>query len=503
MIEILPIKLLTEEDIPFYGSLNVLLGTLSRANFSVGHGIVITPPYLKLKTTLEHYKLDSKEFIEQVLTLVKKEIDATPIPQILITETKKEKHFFVKGQLIKSVKALWLVLLNNWLEQIKSRVWNKGFYPGATENLDAQSVIFVKKVKSFGIAFFDFLQDDVVVTAKSGNLKPDDLKKVTDLVKLANKKLCIPREYEWIMDGQIKLTKVLPYTPLPIFHSEYLSSKGLVREASKKDFVKRSAVKVLCDISSAAAPSSNGIDGLFLVSEKIFDLGKLRESFENLILRIMESAGNFPYSPILFKLADKSEGMGKIRGTLRLLHQNSLFNPLVEVLDFARHKKGLNNIHIVVPFLRSVKEFLQIKKELAVKKLARKPSLQIWMEIAVPENILNLEQYLSAGLDGVVLNLDELIAYLNGFDTAEENLSFYKNEVEGLIKFISNALTLLHQAKIPFITYGSLAFNPKMLEFLVEKGVYGIVAENYEAHSAHDLFYQTEKRVILKKFQPK
>jgi hypothetical protein len=64
---------------------------------------------------------------------------------------------------------------------------------------------------------------------------------------------------------------------------------------------------------------------------------------------------------------------------------------------------------------------MQLKRELAVKKLVRKNSLQLWMEVAVPENIVNIEDYLLAGIDGVVLNIDELAAHLNGYDHTEQD----------------------------------------------------------------------------------
>lgn len=100
---------------------------------------------------------------------------------------------------------------------------------------------------------------------------------------------------------------------------------------------------------------------------------------------------------------------------------------------------------------------------------------------------------------GVVLNLDELIAHLNGFDPNESELSFYNMQVEGLLKFLEDGVKLLHKSKIPFITTSSLCFNPKVPEFLVEKGVYGLVVAKYEAHSAHDLLQQMEKRIIFRK----
>ncbi len=495
MIDILPIRLLTDEDAVLFGSQNVALGKLSRAGLLVASGIVVSPPNLKLKTTLEHFDFGSKEVFEQSLTLVKKEVNKTPIPDKLTSELGKHKHFFVNGQQVKSARDLWLVLLNNWTEQIKAKLWNKGFYLGITDDLEPQVVIFPDKLEAFGRGYFDPIQDDVVVNTKFGKPQPQSLKKIVDLVFTANKKLFIPHEYEWILEkGGIKLTKVLPYTtPIAPTFTSVIPVLQDVTPAKK-----RSAVKVFFDLSSGLTIEKD-IEGIYIASEKIFDLNKPRDSFENLVFRIVESAVTFPNQPVLVKLADKSEGMGKVRGTLRLLHQRSLLIPLLDALDFARHKKGLTNVHIVIPFVRTAQESLQIKRELAIKKLMRKNSLKIFLEVAVPENIINLEDYLTGGLDGVVLNLDELSAYLNGFDPSCEDLLFYKNEVEGLVKFLADAVKLLHKSNIPFIAYGSLALYPKVLEFLVEKGVYGVVVERYEAHSAHDLLYQTERRIILRR----
>lgn len=505
MIEVLPIKVLTQEDTLIFGSLNVALGKLSRAGLPVASGIVVTPPNLKLKTILEHHDFGSREVFEQNLTLVKKEINAIAVPEILKKEAGKHNHFLVNQKLIKSTKDLWLLLLSIWIDQIKVRLWKDGFYKGITEGLEPQIVIFVKKVEALGNAYFDPIQDDTVINVKQGKLHPNDLRKLDQVVKEANKKLFIPHEYEWIVDDGIKLTGIKPFTQSHIYpdvsiqHTQYVPLRGNgVYKEEKVDKVK-SAVKVFLDLSTGLVVERE-VDGVYIASEKIFDLNKPRDSFEDLVFKLVESATTFPDLPVLFKLADKSEGMGKVRGTLRLLHQKSLFDPMVDALDFIRHKRGLTNVHIVIPFVRGVNEFLQIKRELAVKKLSRKNSLELWMEVAVPENIINLEDYLVAGLDGVILNLDELVSFMNGFDNTQEEMTFYKKEVNGLLKFLEDSLKLLHKSKIPFIAAGTLSLYPQVLEFLVEKGVYGIVAERYEAPSAKDLLHQTEKRVILKRY---
>ncbi len=494
-MDVLPIRVLQDEDGVIFGKEGVTLGKLLRLGLPICPGLVVCAPNLRLKTVLEHHNFSSIEVFEQSLTLVRKEISQMPIPEILEKELGKHKKFLFKRRLFKTKKELHLSLLHSFLEQIKSRIWQQGFYPGITEGLDPKIVNFVGQITAAGEAYYDSLQDDVVISVFAGKIHPNDAKKLFEAVKLANKKLLLPNVYEWIVERGVKIVGLKPFTPT----LEHIMEDDIDQQKKELDpSVVRSAIKVFLDLSDGFTIEKN-VDGIFISSEKIFDLNKPRESFEDLSLRLVESAASFPNSPVLFKLADKSEGMGKVRGSLRLLHQKSLLDPLIEAVQFGRNKKGFKNIHVVIPFVRSVEEVLQIKRELAVKKLIRKSSLEIWLEIAIPENIVNLEDYLELGVDGIVLNLDELIAYLNGFDHLEPELMFYKNEVSGLLKFLEDSLKILHKSKVPFIATGSLNLYPEVLEFLVEKGVYGMVVQKYEAHSIKDLLHQAERKVILKR----
>ncbi len=448
MIEILPIKHLTNFDVPIFGKLNVLLAGLQRSGFPVANGFVVTAPRLHLKTTLEYFDFGHREVFEQSLSLVKREIEKTFVPEILIKESGKHNKFLLNKKVIKGVKNLWRGLLLNWIDQIKQRLWKNGFYQGITEGLDPQIIIFIK-----------------------GSLdkpKPIDLRRISELEQLANKKLFITHKYEWIINNGVKLVQVLPYTP--VFPDPVLLRSDLAN--SRSDLVKiKSVIKVFLDLSIGLVIQQD-IDGIYIQSEKIKD-------WEELVHKIVESAITFPDKPILVKL---------LRSTL---------GPVTDAIDFARLKKGLLNTHIVTPLVRAPHELIQIKRDLAVKKLMRKNSLQIWMEAATPENIINLEEYLLQGVDGVVLNLDELIAHLNGFDHTNEELGFYKKQVSGLLKFLENGIKLLHKEKVSFIAQGSIVLEKEVLDFLVEKGVYGVVMERYEAPSVRDLLHQVEKKHIL------
>lgn len=509
MVEVLPIKSLSDEDSPIFGSLNVTLGKLSRAGLPVAKGIVVTAPNLKLKTILEHYDFGDREVFNQSLNLFKKEIGSLPIPESLVKDAGKHKLFFVSGQILKGVKELWLCLLNIWLEEIKQRLWKDGFTYGIAEGLEPQVVIFPEKIDAFGEAFFDPLSEDVVIEIKKGDVAPVNLKKLDELVKAVNQKLLIPHKYEWVIDHQLKIAKVILYTP-PYMSSYSMPGMGIgykgIRMSTTntgssielRSRIVNTATKVFVYLSGQN-DSQREVDGGYFLSEKVINLDDLAESYENLLLSLVNSVNILPDKPILLKLPDIPESNGGIRGAIRLLHQPNLFEILAKAVIFLRHKRAIDSFHLVIPYVRTTQEFLQIKRELAVRKISRKNSLQFWMEIAVPENILNLEDYLSIGLDGVALNLDELAAHLNGFDSMQEEVIFYKNEVKSLLKFLTEPVKILHKSKVPVIATGLVSINSEVLEFLVEKGVSGLVVEGYEAESIRNLLYRTEKRVILKR----
>lgn len=492
MVEILPIKHLREEDGAIFGSLNVNLAKLGRVGLPVGKGIVVSAPTLKLKTTLEHFDFGSKEVFEQTLALVKKELAKIPLPEILEKETRGQKSFWIAGIQLKSLKELWFYLLEAWIDQIKVRLWKEGFYLGVTENLDPAVIIFSGAVAAAGWAYEDGANDDVVINSESGELNPADKKMIHDLIILGNKKLFLPYEYQWIKTKNIELVGLKPFTPQDSV-AEIPPPTTLVGSVKPIE----TAVKIFQDISLSLPGES--FDGLYISSEKIYDLNKPHESFDNLTIKLVTAASDYPEIPIIFKLADKSEGMGKVRGSLRLLHQQNLLDPLIEILLFARHKKNLTNVQLLIPFVRTKDELIKIKQELNSKKITRTHSLQFWLELSVPENIINLEDYLNQGVDGVVINLDELISHLSGFDPGEPELTFYRNDVSGLLKFLEDTFRMLHKLKIPSLAVGSLSLYPEVLNFLVEKGIYGLVVEKYEMHSIKELLHHTEKRLILRR----
>lgn len=494
MVETILLKYLREEDSPIFGGQNITLAKLLRAGLPVADGLVITPPHLVLQTVLKRADFASKEVIEQRLVLIKKELEKIKLPEKLLKDLSKYKKFYLEGQILSDPKMVWKKMLELWIYQLKSLLWRDGFNEGLTNSLNPVTVFFIEPESEI-ISYFD--PEGKEVNLEGFSAEPTVLKEIDQQTIKANRRLILPHNYKWaVKGGQFWLIGVVPYTPKasPIW-PEKLSAVNLNEPVKKTEVY--SAVKVIYDLSTQGMVIDRAVDGVYLDSSLILNPYQIRQSYDEMVFKLIESAITFEQSPIYFKLADVKEKNSSVRGALRLIHQKGLLEPLLETVLFARNKKNCKNVHVVLPYLRSCLELEQLKREMAVKKLVRKSSFEVWIEVALPENIINLEEYLQSGIDGVVLNLDELISALLGFELDHEEVSFYKKEVKALIRFLEVPLKLLHKSRVKFIALGSICLETELLHFLVEKGVVAVVLKKYEVGSAKELLHSVEKRIVL------
>lgn len=479
-MEILPIHLISEEDQAIFGANLYNLAKLKRLNFPVADGIAAAAPTLHFKTLLEHFDFGDKEIFEQSLDLIKKEIVKIPIDEDLKKALAGRKSFYLNGAIFKNKNELWLKLLEIWLNQIRSKIWREGFVKNLTGELDAQAILFLDHKYLPLTAHFDpHLKDSVIEGAIK--LTPKQLLQIDQTVAAANKRLFLPQIYHFVAGEKIQLVAVTAYTqPL----SKNLDN--IIAPEQPKSKI-RSAVKVFATFNKVALV--DGIDGIIFPTS-------YNEEFDDLVLRLIDVSQTFKMLPVIVKLPDEKEA--EVRGSLRLIHSQALLDLIAAVFLFVRNKKNHLNLSLAIPYVRSSQEFLQIKRELAVRNLTRKGSLKLYLEVAVPENIINIENYLSAGFDGIILNLDELSQGLGGYKAAEGQ--FYKGELNTMIKFLKELPKKLHQVKIPMIAQGQVSFHPDVLDFLVENGIFGVVANNLiEAESLPEHLNWAEKRMIIKR----
>ncbi len=462
MIDLLPLDKVREEDAPLVGENIVNLAKLANLGFPVEEGLVVCPPEVKFRTILKHYDLGNRELFEQSLEIIKAEF------------------FNIESPSKEIPQKVWTELLGDWIQELRTNIWRGGL--GGNLGLSAQIVFPVRKVLLTGQA--SLRSGRVIIESEAAiDKKLED--ELVDLIKKANQKLFLPFIYNFLIDQKkhILLTGIAPYIPQDNQDWEIPQDLNQLPKIKVK-----SSFKVFLDLSEGLEVVVEA-DGILVCSEKIV-------GFDQKVWKLVETAQSFPESLIIFKLSDLVDQKRGVRGSLRLIHQPDLLKEDVGVLLFARNTKKLINISVAVPFVRSQNEFLQIKRDLAVLGASRKGSLKLWLECSVAENMINIEDYLTAGLDGLILNLDELSQGLGGFDLSVPESIFYQKQVSALIKFLEEPIKKIHKSKILIIALGSLALHDEVLKFLVEKGVFGVVADLASAKSFGEHLQFLENRLI-------
>ncbi len=493
-MQILPVNLIHDDERDIFGQEATNLARLYRSNLTSLKGFVVTPPEIVLNTILEHLQSRGKEVFEQSLVLLDKELNKLEVPLELLNNFPKKGWVLFKDKLYEEPKELYSALITFWLNRLKIRIFSEGFSPDLLKGLTPQVIFNVSaKVKEvyFINSYYDPNLQETVITSDH-QLSPQGKKRVDELTLKANKILVIPQVYTFVVTDDLYITEVKPFTQtLP----GSLKPQIVIPKKEEK-VIQKTVAKVFMDLTSGFAINKN-IDGVIIRSDYQIDL-------DSLVFKVTEAAMSFPAKPILLLLPDDPKD--EVRGCLRLTHDNTLLQKYASVLDLTRNRKKLFNISVVVPFLRSSTEYLHLKKILHEHGFQRDATFKLWVEFAVPENIVNVDSYLLAGIDGVLLDLDQLLYSLVGmselsFKTEGLSSFAYKSEVNTLIRFIKPFIKLLHKEKIPIIARGLNIMHPTILDFLLEEGVYGLIANNQvELESLPDHLAWSEKRMILRRY---
>ena len=109
----------------------------------------------------------------------------------------------------------------------------------------------------------------------------------------------------------------------------------------------------------------------------------------------VELAGRFPQKPVLFFLEPFN------------------FDQL-DAFREGKRKVGLKNLHLVLPPVRTVDGMRELKRYLSGEKIQRGPNLKFFFQVAYPSNVILMEQFLRIGVDGIILNEEELARSLLG-----------------------------------------------------------------------------------------
>lgn len=104
------------------------------------------------------------------------------------------------------------------------------------------------------------------------------------------------------------------------------------------------------------------------------------------------------------------------RGAARYIADPKVFELELEAIKTVRNKMGHKNLWIMIPFVRTPEELMNVKKMVAASGLSRSSTFKLWMMVEIPTNVIRIEDFLEVGIDGVSIGSNDLTMLTMGTD---------------------------------------------------------------------------------------
>jgi len=161
------------------------------------------------------------------------------------------------------------------------------------------------------------------------------------------------------------------------------------------------------------------------------------------------------------------------RGVSRYLEDPDVFKLEVEAIKKVRNKLGYKNLHVMLPFVRTIDQLRQAKKLLSSLGLRRSANFQLWMMVEIPSNVIMLDEFIAEGIDGVSVGTNDLTMLTLGVDRDNERVANVYNELDPAVLWsLEKIARTAKKHKITCSVCGQApSVYPELVEKLVEWGM--------------------------------
>lgn len=205
--------------------------------------------------------------------------------------------------------------------------------------------------------------------------------------------------------------------------------------------------------------------------------------------------GGKEYEPV------EANPMLGFRGAYRYLVQSEVFELELEAIKKVRQRYGFRNLHLMLPFVRTVKELIEVKKIIAVNGLMRSPSFKLFMMVEIPSNVILLKKFIEAGIDGVSIGSNDLTQLILGVDRdSEEVASVFDEQDPAVLWALRRVIRLANQYNIHSSICGQApTLYPALTEKLVKWGISAVSVSPDVIVETRQIVAEAEKRFITRK----
>lgn len=185
------------------------------------------------------------------------------------------------------------------------------------------------------------------------------------------------------------------------------------------------------------------------------------------------------------------------RGVLRYITDTDVFKLELEAIKRVRSK--YKNLWVMLPFVRTVNGLLTTKKLMEEDGLVRSDDFKLWMMVEVPSNILLIEKFLEAGIDGISIGSNDLTQLILGADRDNERLAntFDERDPAVMVALERAVKTAKAMGVTSSICGQAPSVYPELTEKLVEWGITSVSVSPDMIGVTREIIAKAEERLSV------
>ena len=186
------------------------------------------------------------------------------------------------------------------------------------------------------------------------------------------------------------------------------------------------------------------------------------------------------------------------RGAFRYIKDPDVFE--LELAAIKKIREHRTNLHLMIPFVRSVDELKQTKRIVYAAGLERSSSFHFFMMAELPVNVILIEEFIDVGIDGISIGSNDLTMLTLGTDRDNGSIASEYNELNPAILWSLKRLiqSANKHAIVSSICGQAPSVYPELTEKLVEWGISSISISPDRINMTRKLIYDAEKKHVTR-----
>ncbi len=189
------------------------------------------------------------------------------------------------------------------------------------------------------------------------------------------------------------------------------------------------------------------------------------------------------------------------RGAARYIANPEVFELELEAIKEVRNKLGHKNLWIMIPFVRTPEEFSEVKKMIAASGLSRSSTFKLWLMCEIPTNVIRIEDFLDAGIDGVSIGSNDLTMLTMGTDRDNSEVAHDFSELDPSVLWAFERVikTCAKRGVTTSMCGQAPSDYPELVEKLVSWGITSVSVNPDAVANVRETVAAAEHRLVSRK----